>query len=131
MSSLAESMFSFYYEGTPEPDGELLEEMMYNSGATFYYDSSSSCGSSFVSDKDDEEEEEEEEEKVVAAMRLPVELLEVIFGFVAPDAADDEFGNVKDLWSCAVTCRAWAFTAIPMLYRTHGFGVLMPTITSG
>lgn len=130
MSSLAESMFSFYYEGTPEPDGELLEEMMYNNGATFYYDSSSSCGSSFVSDKD-EEEEEEEEGKVAAAIRLPVELLEVIFGFVAPDAADDELRSVKDLWSCAVTCRAWAFTAIPMLYRTHGFGVLMPTTTSG
>jgi len=125
MSSLAESMFSFYYEGTPEPDGDLLEEMMYNSGATFYYDSSSSCGSSFVSDKDGEEE------KVGAAVRLPVELLEVIFGFVAPEVADDGFGSVKDLWSCAVTCRAWAFTAIPMLYRTHGFGVLMPTTANG
>ncbi|KAG0636722.1 hypothetical protein HOY80DRAFT_1053594 [Tuber brumale] len=128
MSSLAESMFSFYYESTPEPDEELLEEMMYNNGATFYYESSpSSCGSSFVGEDDDEGEEKE---KAAAAVRLPVELLEVIFGFVAPDVADDGLGSVRDLWSCAVTCRAWAFTAIPMLYRTHGFGVLMPITAS-
>jgi len=100
-------------------------------------------------------------------MDLPVELWDIIFCFVVPNADDDSYQRLGNLFSCALTCRvcsprlcthlfdrygerlmparripysfansqddvpqAWSYLALPVLYRTHGYGVFMPTPAS-
>ena len=61
---------------------------------------------------------------------LPTELWATIFSFVVAHPADDLLYPISGLLRCALTCRAWAMIALPMLYRTHGFGVFMPAPAS-
>ena len=94
-----------------------------------------------------------------SASDLPVELWDIIFKFVVPHSDDDSYQSLGSLFNCALTCRvcplspcplslppslppsppnpkltaifqAWAYIALPVLYRTHGYGVFMPRPSS-
>lgn len=94
MASLAESMFSFYYESTPEPDDMIDDEGFggHNEG-TFFYESRSPTPEEFMPEPEP------------AALRLPVEILDTIFKLVTPNIGDDSLEPLDDLLSCALTCR--------------------------
>jgi hypothetical protein len=93
MASLAESMFSFYYESTPEPDDDDDMMMIGEEGlGTFYYESRSNSPEVNTAPEP-------------AALRLPVEILDAIFKLVTPNPGHDVFESLGDLLSCALTCR--------------------------
>lgn len=46
---------------------------------------------------------------------MPVELWEIIFGFVVPDANRDTYISLHDLFNCALTCRVGCPPCLPVL----------------
>lgn len=87
-------MFSFYYdqESSPESDDEGIESLSVCDEGTFYYESRSCTPMP-------------PEPLPPAVERIPFELWELIFGFVAPDLRDDGFPSLKGLLNCALTSR--------------------------
>lgn len=88
------SMFSFYYdqESSPESEDEGIGGLGVYDEGTFYYESRSCTPVP-------------PEPLPPAVERIPFELWELIFGFVAPDLRDDGYPSLNDLLNCALTSR--------------------------
>lgn len=88
------SMFSFYYdqESSPESEDEEMEGLGVYEEGTFYYESRTCTPAP-------------PEPLPPAVERIPFELWELIFGFVAPDLRDDGYPSLKNLLNCALTSR--------------------------
>lgn len=119
-------LFSFYDQESSSPESED-DEM----GGAELYDEDDAEGSTFYYEHEDESRSSTPEPSDIeplppAIERIPFELWELIFGFVAPCLRDDSYPPLKNLLNCALTCRQWSYMAIPMLYKTHGYGVFMP-----
>lgn len=84
------SMFSFYdQESSPESEDEGMGCLGVYDEGTFYYESRSCTPVPLLP----------------AVERIPFELWELIFGFVAPDLRDDGYPLLNDLLNCALTSR--------------------------